>query len=66
MNRYLQYITRQYWFRVVLTVLVCTVTARFGILQSYAWLESYLPFNPMHIMANPTLPYPRQTGTFYD
>lgn len=26
----------------------------------------YLPFNPMHIMANPTLPYPRQTGTFYD
>ena len=37
MNRYLQYITRQYWFRVVLTVLVCTVTARFGILQSYTW-----------------------------
>ena len=37
MNRYLQYITRQYWFRVVLTVLVCTVTARFDILQSYTW-----------------------------
>lgn len=37
MNRYLQYITRQYWFRVVLTVLVCTVTVRFGILQSYTW-----------------------------
>ena len=38
MNRYLQYITRQYWFRVVLTVLVCTVTVRFGILQSYTWI----------------------------
>lgn len=38
MNRILQQVANQYWFRVSLTVICCLATVWFGVYQSYIWL----------------------------
>ena len=35
MNRILQQVANQYWFRVSLTVICCLATVWFGVYQSY-------------------------------
>lgn len=37
MNRILQQVANQYWFRVSLTVICCLATVWFGVYQSYIW-----------------------------
>lgn len=66
MNRYLQYNTAVLvQSRIDSTRLYSHRPFRYPSILYMVW-SLYLPFNPMYIMANPTLPYPRQTGTFYD
>ncbi|MEQ3277733.1 hypothetical protein [Bacteroides thetaiotaomicron] len=39
MNRILQQVANQYWFRVSLTVICCLATICLGVHQSYVWFS---------------------------